>query len=257
MNKKFLPLLLCVIFALCVAGLTACDKLTSSTDDYATWLNSDLAEDYDGDRRITEEDYEIYKKYIAWKNSEKAYDYNGDKKINYDDYKLSQDPEIVEFATWLDSDKACDYDANGVIDEKDYAYYVNYKGFIGNFKVVNFNYQTSRDRAIYLNDNYELNDLAQDIEEFSFRISNDLKLTCSYGNSVKQKLGADESAVLSAISSCAFDKLSDSLTTASFDFGDLNFVLYLTKTDGGFSSAMNYVIDDVSVTVNFDIVYVK
>ena len=219
-KRIFTAVVLCAICILSAVNFAACDKETGNIDEnYAAWKDSDLAEDYNGDRRITEEDYEIYKGYKEWKNSEKAYDYNGDKKITVEDF-------IV----------------------------YNYKDVIGKFKVVNFTYDG--DGTIYLNDTYNLTDLAQDIGGFDFEVSNDLTLSCVYGYTVKQKLGEDENAVLSAINSCIFAKLSDIVTTATFIIKNLTFTVYLTKTESGFSSSINVTVDDVSANITFDITYV-
>lgn len=223
-KRIFTAVILCVICILSAVGFAACDKGgDNSVNDknYETWKNSDLAEDYNGDRRITEGDYEIYKGYKEWKNSDKAYDYNGDKKINFDDY-------LFEY---------------------------NYKPIIGRFKVVNFTYDS--DGVVYLNNTYNLDDLAQDIGDFDFEVSNDLTLSCVYGYTVKQKLGDDETAVQDAINSCEFEKLSDYVTTASFTIQGLPFTVYLTKTENGFSSSVDVTVDGVSASITFDITYVE
>ena len=224
MWKRLLFVIVLSLFCgLCSAFFIACDNGVLDIDGaYETWRDSDLAEDYNGDRRITEEDYEIYKGYKEWKNSDKAYDFNSDKKINFDDY----------------------------------LFYYKHKNLIGKFRVINFNCQQSGGR-IYLNENYFLEDLAQDIESFDFEVSNYLQLTCIYGDSVKQKLGEDENAVLSAIKSCVFDKLSETVTTATFTLQGLSFTVYLTKTEEGFSSSIDVTVDDISASITFDITYVE
>ena len=284
-NKFLIIVFLAIISALCVIGFSACGQETGDVDEnYATWKDSDLAEDYNGDRRITEEDYEIYKGYKVWKNSDKAYDYNGDKKINFDDYIFLKDPETADFATWIVSDSAYDYDGDRRITEEDYEIYkcynewknsdkaydyngdkkinfddylyeYNYKCLIGKFKVVNFN--GTSNGTIYLNRNYNLNNLAHDIGDFDFEVSTGLKLTCTYGETVKQKLGNEEVAVQDAINSCEFEKLSDYVITASFTIQRLPFTVYLTKTESGFSSSVRVTVYGITANITFDIVYVK
>lgn len=299
MNRKILRIIFFIIIVvLCALSFAACDEEDLLNDGtYETWRGSDLAEDFNGDRRITEEDYDIYKGYKEWKNSDKAYDYNGDKRINYDDYLFAVDPVNADLVTWLNSEKAYDYDGNSVIDETDFTHY-NCKYLIGNFKVANFNLQQNdiqgKNRSIFLNENYSLNNLAQDIADFDFEIAKDLKLTCTYGDTVKQKLGEEGNAFLSAINSCRaeivsgtsvklkcnydetvkqqlgdnetevinainsfrLEKLSATVTTATFKVKHLTFTVYITKTERGFSSSMSYTFLGVSMQITFDIVYV-
>lgn len=251
-----------MIVVLCALTFAACDDGDLPSEGaYETWKSSDSAEDMNGDRRITEEDYDIYKEYKEWKNSDNAYDYNGDKRINYDDYSFFKDPSNVDFMTWLNSDLAYDYNNDRFVDKLDFLVYINYKHLVGKFKVVNFNLQQNDtqgiNRQIFLNQNYCLTDLAQDIGDFDFEVSTGLKLTCIYGETVKQKLGDDEIAVQDAINSCEFEKLSDYVTTVSFTIQELPFTVYLTKTDGGFSSSVSVTVDGITANITFDITYVE
>lgn len=250
MSKRISHILFFIItVVLCALNFVACEKgdipdnLQTADSTYETWLNSDLAEDFNGDRRITEEDYEFYKGYKEWKTSDKAYDYNGDKKIDWADYSFAK--------------SASDYDGDGVIDEQDFTFYNNYKYLIGKFKVVNFNYQQNNGKVFYLNDSYNIGDLAQDIGDFDFTVSSNLKLKCIYGETVKQKLGDDEIAVQDAINSCVFEKLSAYVTTASFTIQGLPFTVYLTKTESGFSSSVSVTVGECTANITFDITYVE
>lgn len=230
--------------------------------EFPVWLETTAADDFDGDRDVTFADFMYYKEYKNWKLSGNAFDYDGDRVITLDDFAFYKDPQNENLFTWLDSDIAYDYNGDGFVDKADFIiYHNNYKSIVGKFKVVNFNCQQNdnqgRDRQILLNDNYYLSDLAQDIGNFDFEVSKDLKLSCVYGDTVKQKLGEDENAVLSAINACEFDILTAALMTATFTIKELTFTVYLTKADGGFSSSINYVVGNISASITFNITYVE
>lgn len=237
-----------------------CEICGKENREFELWADSSEAADFNGDRRITEEDYNIYLDYKNWKVSVYAFDYDGDRKINYDDYLFATNPDNIDLETWLNSDDAYDYNADGFVDKYDFSTFINWSDLIiGEFKIINFNYQiTPVGYSIYLiNSRYQLQDLANDIEAFSFEISKDLKLSCVYDDTIKAKLGADEILVQNAINSCVFEKLSDILTTATFNIQDLYFTVYLTKTENGFSSSISCTIDGISAQISFDISYVK
>lgn len=225
--------------------------------EFPVWRETADADDYDGDREITFVDFTYFKEYRRWKLSGNAYDYDEDRRITMEDYKFYNDPQNLNLITWLNSDLAYDYNNDRFVDKLDFILYNNYKHLIGRFKVVNFNYQKNNDKGILLNDNYNLNDLEQDIGEFDFEVSTGLKLTCTYGETVKQKLGDDEVAVQDAINSCEFEKLSEYVTTASFTMQGLPFTVYLTKTENGFSSSVRVTVDGITANITFGIVYVK
>lgn len=228
--------------------------------EFPVWRETDDADDYDGDREITFADYIYFKEYERWKLSGNAYDYDKDKRITMEDYKFYNDPQNLNLIYWLNSDLAYDYNNDRFVDKLDFIFYNNYKHLVGKFKVVNFKLQQNdiqgQNRSIFLNKNYSLNNLAQDIGDFDLEVSKNLTLICIYGDMVKQKLGDDEVAVQNAINSCAFDKLSDTVTTVSFTLQGLDFTVYLTKTESGFSSSVNIAIDGITANCTFDITYV-
>ena len=115
------------------------DPAYHAPTDFDTWLDSDDAEDFDGDRNITEADFEIYKAYIVWKASTNARDYDGDGNINYADYELSISGE--DWVTWLNSAEAYDYNKDGRTDRNDYAIYLERKAVVGKYVIEDFDYE--------------------------------------------------------------------------------------------------------------------
>lgn len=226
--------------------------------EFPIWRETADADDYDGDRQITFADFTYYKEFKRWKLSGNAYDYDGDRVITLADFAIYNDPQQLNLLEWLDSDNAYDYNNDGFVDKTDFIFYINYKNVIGKFDIVNFEYQASKN--VYLTEReskYFLSDLANDIADFDFEISKDLKLNCVYGEEVKQKLGESESDVINAINSLQIEKLSEVLYSASFTLQELDFTIYLSKTESGFSSSINAIIDDYSVSIAFDMVYVR
>ena len=231
--------------------------------EFPAWKDTAVAEDYNGDRKITFADFEYYKEFKQWKLSGNAFDYNGDRKITVEDFDLYNDPQNLSYLAWLDTEYAYDFDKNGFVDQADYAIYNERKDLIGNFKITNFNYgvkingQDRDDITIYFNSTYNLATLSEDVGDFSFNLSEDLDLTCVYGEDVKQKIGQDETALLNTMDSCVFDKLSDTVTTATFSMKNSPFTVYLTKTENGYSSRVDFMVEGCAVNVTFDITYVK
>ena len=225
--------------------------------EFDAWTDSDDADDFDGDRAVTEADFAIYKAYIAWKASATAKDYDGDTKIDYKDYELSLLGEDV--ATWLTSADAYDYNKDGVTDKNDYAVYLERKDLVGKYAVSDFDYKIdSTEYTIQLhNSKYDIADLKDDIGGFELEISKDLKLTCKYSDEIKAKLGDDEAEIQKAINSCVIQKWSDILSKATFTLDKLTFAVNLQKAENGFTSSINVKIDGVSMDVTFNLVRAK
>lgn len=115
----------------------------STEEDFQTWLLSEQATDFDGDRKITEADYQIYKAYKAWLLSSDAYDYNGDAAINYTDYKT-----FVAFSAWQTSTNASDLNGDGKIDINDYVLYQQNSSIAGKYRLEDFSYTGDTDISL-------------------------------------------------------------------------------------------------------------
>ena len=110
-------------------GLTGCSDLVpsgqnnsdTSTSDLDKWLSSAEKFDYNGDGKVNEVDYEIYKELVAWLESDKALDYTGDRKINYDDYSF-----YVDFKEWIVSNDSLDLNGDSKINVDDYRAFLEY-----------------------------------------------------------------------------------------------------------------------------------
>ena len=154
--------------------------------------------------------------------------------------------EVAEIYSWF-------YEFN--VDE---TVVVEDKNISGKYDVTDFDYTSNSEEYVLalVTSKYTIEDLKQDIGEFKFEISDDLKLTCEYGDAVKAKLGDDESKVIAAIESCKIEKLSDVLATATFTIGDLKVEVYLEKVEGGFTSCSSVTIDGVKTDITFNFVKV-
>lgn len=102
------------------SGSTA--ATVADSDAYSEWLNSDEATDFNGDRKINEDDYNIWVAYSAWFNSDSAADVNGDDKINIADYNI-----YVGYTAWKKTSDAIDMTGDAKIDIDDYQEWLLYE----------------------------------------------------------------------------------------------------------------------------------
>lgn len=120
--KKRISFLLCIILVVMSFPLfTACDDDVISFEE---WVISDGAFDYNGDRKINQEDYDIAMAYLSWKKSDNSFDYNGDRVIDYEDYKL-----LTDFNVWKESELVEDFNGDGQITYDDYEYVLGFSSW--------------------------------------------------------------------------------------------------------------------------------
>lgn len=155
--------------------LTSCflPSIPQEQKEYEIWKNSDDAEDFNGDRKINETDYELYlehleyeawkaseeaedlnydelideddyKLYIKrleyeiWKNTDEAEDFNGDRKINEEDYEIYL--TLEDFESWRNSEEAEDLNGDRKINKEDYLIYLSFSEFVGNYQITNYSF---------------------------------------------------------------------------------------------------------------------
>ncbi|MCK7488116.1 MAG: hypothetical protein MZU97_23535 [Bacillus subtilis] len=122
MNKQIALVGFALLFAFLFVGCS-----TMTTNAYQAWKISEDAEDFNGDRKIDETDYELFLlrgDYQAWRISDEAEDLNGDRKIDETDFELYLNPPLSDYEIWRASDAAIDLNEDSKINEADYALFL-------------------------------------------------------------------------------------------------------------------------------------
>jgi hypothetical protein len=259
--------------------------------DYELWKNSDDAEDLNGDRKINEEDYEIYLEqgsfvtwkdsddaedlnddqkidevdyaiylvnlaYEAWRDSDDAEDLNGDRKIDKLDYELFLNPEESDYDIWKDSDDASDFNSDGSINEADYVIFLQFSEFLGEYTVANYTYDGSV--HTYVGNKLYLHELGDYLAEITFTIDSSGEIHADIPSSVIASFEDDFAIVLQGLSNINIHRLSPLLvgldTSVTIDGVVVNITLYMTQIENGFRTSYIMNHNDENGLISFDLI---
>lgn len=224
----------------------------SSASAYEKWRDSDDAQDLNGDRKITEDDYVIWVAYSFWRGGAGAYDFNGDLVINYKDYEV-----YLQFETWKKSANAKDWNGDGKIDISDYTVYLSKGEFIGTYTLTN--YQYVGDNILLTDSEIQISRLGAYIDGFSVTVDSDGKFMMqNVSKEAVTDLSSEIKKVYELLDNATMTRLSKSLVSLdSFFYQDttkLNFTLYLIPTETGFTTGYTIKTGNYSGKFTLDIV---
>ncbi len=231
-------------------------------NDYTLWLNSDDAADFNDDRVINEDDYVLYRlqnSYTYWLSSSEAADLNNDDIIDEDDYDLYLYPTISDYSMWRDTLDAMDLNDDQVVDEDDYAIYLTYLEFAGDYEITNFSYTGLAND--YIGDYIFLVDFEDYLSDITITVDHAGQVSTTLSNALIDKLDYTYSIILEALSNMTITKLSASLvaidTATTIDSLTVNFSLYLTPIEGGFSTSYTISAYETNPVMTFNLMKVS
>lgn len=274
-----------------VASTTFSSVTTALTTelDYETWKNSAEALDLNGDRRINETDFQMYQllnNFDYWRNSEEALDLNNDAKINDVDYEIFRlrynyiywknsgqaedlnddgvinltDHDIYNnYDLWLKSEVAIDFNDDTAIDVDDYELYLEFAEFIGEYNIVNYTYEGPS--------NYDLVngalfvDLGQYLAQISISVNDYGLLIVNIPVNIRQAFGDGYPVILEGTNNMTFTRISPFIvgidTRVTVNDLEVNFTLYLSEIEGGYSASYEMSFYEDKPVISFDIIKVE
>lgn len=216
------------------------------------WEKSDESEDFNDDDEIDEEDYQIYLEYSKWLESDDAEDLNSDRKINYKDYLIFKNPESNEYLNWKETSDAKDYNKDGKVDRKDYVIF----NYFGSYQIRNYTYSGT---AIYLEKaDINLKTIGYDLlNNITFKYDkNGLKIIAN--DVVKNRLGSSYEETMEELSHLKLNISTDTTfnisLSSTFNTIDFDLIMYFTKGDNGYHTNYHFAVEDCLADIEFDLV---
>ncbi|XFA98500.1 hypothetical protein ACAG96_06440 [Candidatus Izemoplasma sp. B36] len=260
--------------------------ITTIASDLDLWKNSDEAFDYNGDRKIDQEDYDIYllqNDYEFWKTSDEALDYDNNHIIdeldfekyklhtNYNYWKLSEeaidlngdafidetDHEIYNnYDFWINSDEAEDLNDDSTIDVSDYEVYIEYVEFVGTYYLTNYTYDGAESHSF--GENVLFSDMGDYLSQITVSVNGRGEFTVTIPDNIKTIFGDSHLIMIEAANNMTISRLSPFIvaidTNVIMDGIEYNLTIYLDETEAGYSASyiMGFYYDEPEIT--FDIV---
>ena len=247
MTKRIFISLISLTFLLVISGCNVVpNRETDSRTAYDEWRESQEARDFTGNRRIDEDDYEIYLRitdFDYWLNSDGAMDYNEDRRINQADHEIFI--LLYDFDAWLVSDKASDLNGDGRIDlldhtiyktQTDFEFWLNssnaidlngdrridrldfeiYQSFLdvaGSYRLTNFQYRGQRQDFILVNRReYLFLDIGLWLTQLTFDVDFSGHVTVTISQELEQELQSVAPLLLDFVSNATVSRISRLIT---------------------------------------------
>lgn len=206
----------------------ACEEETTTLiSDYDVWKLSDIAYDYNGDRKIDAIDYEVYllqNSYSYWRESLLAYDYNGDHLINESDYDL----------------------------------YLNVSEFVGEYRITNYTYDgLPRNSLLTGTSKIYLKDLGLYFAQMTITVESNGEITLDIPSDMITSLGDIYDYMMEASENMRITRISPVLasidTLIILDDTEVHFSIYLGEYEGGYSTSFVIGFFAEQPTITFDL----
>lgn len=257
--------------------------------DLDAWLSSDLAIDLNGDRRINELDFELYKLqniYDYWKQSDYAYDNNLDRLINEEDFEIYRLQNNYEY--WKSSTEAFDFNEDNIINQTDYDIYLNYDlwrystlaedlnqdhiinladyelylefaEFVGTYTFTNYVYVGEETYAFILDDGYLfLKDFGQYLSRIILTVSGDGTTSVTIPTDVQAVFGSMYGKMVEGTENLTITRISPYIvgidTFVVVDDVEVQVTIYLTETNNGYHATYVMGMFEGNPTISFDII---
>ncbi|MGD9909430.1 MAG: hypothetical protein AB7U79_02355 [Candidatus Izemoplasmatales bacterium] len=223
--KKLISITLIVIVLM---FLVACEEETTTlVSDYDVWKLSDIAYDYNGDRKIDAIDYEEYllqNSYSYWRESLVAYDYNGDHQINESDYDL----------------------------------YLNLLEFVGSYRITNYTYDgLPRNSLLTGTSRIYLKDLGLYFAQMTIKVELNGEINLVIPSDLATSLGDLYSYMMEASENMTITRISPVLasidTSIILDDIEVQFSIYFQQYEGGYSTSFVIGFFPEQPTITFDL----
>jgi hypothetical protein len=227
--------------------------------DYNFWKDSDEAMDLNGDRKIDENDHTIfrlYNNYVYWFNSDQAEDLNDDQTIDETDHEI-----YVYYDAWLNSNDGLDLNDDETIDVEDYQIYLQYEEYIGEYQIANYIYEGSENYALEDEDFIFFTDLDTYLYQITIEVNQRGQVIVHIPENVQEVLGSITDIIMVASNRMTISRISPLIsvidTEVTVNEVLVNFTLYLEETDNGFTTSYVMGFYDDNPTISFDIIRVE
>jgi hypothetical protein len=224
---------------------------------YDYWRESEYAEDLNGDRKINEIDHEIYRlynNYNYWRESEYAEDLNGDTLINSSDHRIYKD-----YLTWIGSEEAQDLNNDTIINVVDFEIYEEFKEFKGNYYITNYVYVGSTPITVVgTNPEIFVQDLGFYLAQILISVNHAGVVSLTIPHAVRTALGDFISTIIEGSNNMTISRLSPFVvvidTNVTVNDVNVNFTLYLNTATNGYSTSYTIgTFDDIRPEITFNI----
>lgn len=264
-----------------------------SNTEYLAWRESQEAIDFNGDRRIDEEDYEIYLRitdFDYWLNSDGAVDYNEDRRINRADHDifvllydldawllsdeasdLNADGRInasdhtiyrtqTDFEFWLNSSNAIDLNEDRRIDRLDFEIYQDFQDVTGSYQVRNYQYRGQRLDFFRVNSrDYLLNEVGDWLTQITFDVDINGNVTVTISPELERELQSVAPLLLEFVSNANVRRISSLVmvldTYVVVNNYQIDYTFYFESSEQGFVTT--FIIDYLGRPTELSFVIVR
>ena len=162
------------------------------------------------------------------------------------------------YESWRDSDEAEDLNGDNTVDILDFEIYQEFLEFQGVYNIANYVYEGNE--GIYLKGSdprIYFTDLGTYLSQIQFTVNNGGEISVTIPDNLDEELGTYQSVIIEGMNNMTISRISPLLvaldTHVTINETVVNFTLYLTETENGYSTSYEMSLYDEQQVLRFDI----